>query len=151
MGNSRGVIIPKPVLEQVGLTDETEMSIENGAIVLRKPAQCVRAGWATAAQRIAAADLDPTVGSEIRKSRPCAIVSPSEMNDHLRTVIVSPMTTASQPAPFRVGISHRGKRGLVLLDQLRPIDKTRLVRRSGAASAATSAGLLRTLRELFAE
>jgi mRNA interferase MazF len=96
-------------------------------------------------------NLDPTVGSEIRTSRPCVIVSPPEMNEHLRTVIVAPMTTGSQPAPFRVEISHRGKRGVILLDQVRTVDKTRLVKRSGAASAGTLATALCTLRELFAE
>lgn len=96
-------------------------------------------------------NLDPTVGSEIRKSQPCVVVSPVEMHDHLRTVIIAPMTTGSQPAPFRIEVSHRGKRGLILLDQLRTVDKVRLVQRSGAVSAKTLASTLRTLQEVFAE
>lgn len=95
--------------------------------------------------------LDPTVGSEIRKTRPCMIVSPAEMHDHLRTVLVAPMTTAGREAPFRINIAHAGKTGLVLLDQIRAVDKTRLTRKLGAASARTLAATLKTLQELFAE
>lgn len=95
-------------------------------------------------------NLDPTVGSEIRKSRPCIIVSPPEMHDHLRTVIVAPMTTGAKPAPFRIPITFGGKKGLVLLDQIRTLDKVRLVRKLGAASSATLSATLRTLQEVFA-
>ena len=95
-------------------------------------------------------NLDPTVGSEIRKSRPCVIVSPPEMHDYLRTVIVAPMTTGSRPAPFRVAVSHAGKRGLILLDQIRAVDKTRMVKRLGTVSAKTLTATLNTLQEVFA-
>ncbi len=95
--------------------------------------------------------LDPTVGSEIRKTRPCIIISPPELHDHLRTVIVAPMTTGSQPAPFRPAITFEGKRGLILLDQLRTLDKARLVRRLGKAAPKTVAATLKTLRDVFAE
>jgi len=95
-------------------------------------------------------NLDPTVGSEIRKSRPCLVVSPPEMHDHLRTVIVAPMTTGARPAPFRIPITFGGKKGLVLLDQIRTLDKTRLSRKLGAASSATLSATLRTLQEMFA-
>ena len=95
-------------------------------------------------------DLDPTVGSEIRKTRPCVIVSPAEMHDHLRTVIVAPMTTGSKPAPFRVPIAFQQKRGLILLDQVRTVDKARLVRRLGATTGKTLLTTLRTLQEMFA-
>ncbi len=95
-------------------------------------------------------NLDPTVGSEIRKSRPCIIVSPPEMHDHLRTVIVAPMTTGARPAPFRIPITFGGKKGLILLDQIRTLDKARLVRRLGAASTTTLSSTLRTLQETFA-
>jgi mRNA interferase MazF len=94
--------------------------------------------------------LDPTVGSEIRKARPCVVVSPSEMHDHLRTVIVAPMTTKSRPAPFRIALSHGGKKGLILLDQIRSVDKVRLTRRLGALSGKTLAANLDTLQEVFA-
>ncbi|MGH8191827.1 MAG: type II toxin-antitoxin system PemK/MazF family toxin [Rhodanobacteraceae bacterium] len=97
------------------------------------------------------AALDPTVGSEIRKSRPCVVVSPPEMHDYLRTVIVAPMTTGSRPAPFRVGIRFQGKSGLILLDQIRTLDQVRLTKRLGNASPATLAALLRTLQEVFAQ
>ena len=95
--------------------------------------------------------LDPTVGSEIRKTRPCVIVSPPEMHDHLRTVIVAPMTTAGTPAPFRVPVNFAGKKGLILLDQLRALDKHRLVKRLGSAPANTLRTALATLQETFAQ
>ncbi|MCL4688933.1 MAG: type II toxin-antitoxin system PemK/MazF family toxin [Burkholderiales bacterium] len=95
-------------------------------------------------------NLDPTVGSEIRKSRPCLVVSPPEMHDHLRTVIVASMTTGARPAPFRVPITFGGKKGLILLDQIRTLDKVRLVRRLGTTSATTLSATLRTLQEVFA-
>jgi mRNA interferase MazF len=93
--------------------------------------------------------LDPTVGSEIRKSRPCVVVSPPEMHDYLRTVIVAPMTTKSRPAPFRVPLSHGGKKGLILLDQIRAVDKVRLARKMGSVSARTLGITLDTLQEVF--
>jgi mRNA interferase MazF len=95
--------------------------------------------------------LDPTVGSEIKKSRPCVVVSPPEMHDYLRTVIVAPMTTKSRPAPFRVPISHGGKKGLILLDQTRAVDKVRLARKMGSVSAKTLGVALDTLQEVFAK
>jgi mRNA interferase MazF len=97
------------------------------------------------------ANLDPTVGSEIKKTRPCVVVSPAEMHDHLRTAIVAPMTTAGRGAPFRVAVSHGGRRGLILLDQLRAVDKTRLVKKLGVVSPKTLAFTLKTLQEVFAE
>jgi mRNA interferase MazF len=96
------------------------------------------------------AALDPTVGTEIRKTRPCVIVSPPEMHDYLRTGIVAPMTTAGSPAPFRVPLKFAGKSGLVLLDQVRPLDKRRLVQRLGTVSPATLRASLAALQEIFA-
>ncbi len=95
--------------------------------------------------------LDPTVGSEIKKSRPCVVVSPAEMHDFLRTVIVAPMTTKSRPEPFRVPLSHGGKKGLILLDQIRTVDKLRLGKKMGAVSAKTLGTALDTLQEVFAK
>jgi mRNA interferase MazF len=94
--------------------------------------------------------LDPVVGSEIRKTRPCVVVSPAEVHDFLRTVIVAPMTTGSEPAPFRVPLVFNGKRGLILLDQLRTLDQSRLLRRLGKASPKTVGATLEALQELFA-
>ena len=96
-------------------------------------------------------NLDPDIGSEIKKSRPCVVVSPAEMHDHLRTVIVAPMTTKSRPAPFRVPVMHAGQNGLILLDQVRAVDKARLAKKLGAVSAKTLLGTLGTLQEVFAE
>jgi mRNA interferase MazF len=94
--------------------------------------------------------LDPTVGSEIKKSRPCVVVSPPEMHDYLRTVIVAPMTTKSRPAPFRIPLSHGGKKGLILIDQIRTVDKERLAKKMGSVSAKTLGIALDTLQEVFA-
>ena len=94
--------------------------------------------------------LDPTVGSEIHKTRPCVIISPPEMHDYLRTVIVAPMTTGARPAPYRIAVTFQGKRGLVLLDQLRTLDKVRLVKRLGNISSQALALTLKTLPRVFA-
>ena len=95
------------------------------------------------------AALDPTIGSEIRKTRPCLIVSPDELNDRLRTTIVCPMTTGSRPAPFRVAVKFKGKEGLVLPDQVRPIDRARLVKRLGRVDTGTLGLVLDVLSEIF--
>lgn len=96
------------------------------------------------------AQLDPTVGSEIRKTRPCVVISPDDMNEHLRTVIVAPMTTGSRPAGFRVALTFQGKQGLVVLDQIRTLDRARLVKRLGALRPPTLALILKTLQTMFA-
>jgi mRNA interferase MazF len=95
--------------------------------------------------------LDPTVGSEIQKTRPCLIVSPDEMNRHIATVIVAPMTTKRREYPTRVACRFQGKDGQVVLDQLRTVDKARLVRRLGRITKSTQEAVLATLAELFAE
>ncbi|MES2097953.1 MAG: type II toxin-antitoxin system PemK/MazF family toxin [Pseudomonadota bacterium] len=97
------------------------------------------------------AALDPAVGSEIQKTRPCLIVSPDEMNAHLRTAIVAPMTTGSRPAPFRVAVTFQRKAGLILPDQMRTIDRNRLVKRMGRVDAATLRAVLEVLGEMFGE
>lgn len=97
------------------------------------------------------AALDPTIGSEIQKTRPCLVVSPPEMHDYLRTVTVAPMTTGSRPAPYRVRAIFRHKEGLILLDQLRTLDKQRLVRRLGSIDRRTLIHTLAVLREMFEE
>ena len=93
--------------------------------------------------------LDPTVGSEIRKTRPALVVSPDEMNAHIATVIIAPMTTKGRNYPTRVPCTFQGKSGEVVLDQLRTVDKARLVKRLGRLDAATSDAVLATLAELF--
>jgi len=94
--------------------------------------------------------LDPTQGVEIQKTRPCLVVSPDEMNQHLRTVIIAPMTTAIRPYPSRVGVRFQGKQGQVALDQLRAVDRQRLVRKLGKVSAKTAQDVSETLLEMFA-
>jgi len=93
--------------------------------------------------------LDPTQGAEIQKTRPCLVVSPDEMNHHLRTVMVAPMTTVTRPYPTRVQVRFQGKRGQVVLDQLRAIDRQRLVRKLGTVSAGTAQAVSATLLEMF--
>ena len=96
------------------------------------------------------AALDPTVGSEIQKTRPCVVISPNEMNDHLRTVIVAPMTTKGRGYPWRLPLTFKGKQGQVVLDQLRTVDKSRLVKRAGRVDEDTAFQVLKILAELFA-
>ena len=96
------------------------------------------------------AQLDPAVGSEIQKTRPCVVIAPDDMNAHLRTVIVAPMTTGSRPARFRIALTFQGKQGLVLLDQVRTLDRARLVKRLGALRPVTLAATLQTLQAMFA-
>jgi mRNA interferase MazF len=95
--------------------------------------------------------LGPTVGSEIKKTRPCTVISPDEMNSYIATVIVAPMTTRGRPYPTRVGCRFGGKSGQVVLDQIRTVDKARLVRRLGRLSPSTQAEVLSALGEMFAE
>lgn len=96
------------------------------------------------------ARLDPTLGSEIQKTRPCLIVSPDEMNRALRTVIIAPMTTGGRPYPTRVACTFAGKSGRVALDQIRSVDKMRLVQHLGELDDVTSRRVLDVLRRLFA-
>src|SRR3990172_11276826 len=90
-------------------------------------------------------NLDPTTGSEIHKTRPCLIVSPDEMNRHIATVIIAPMTTKGRQYPSRVEVKFKGKEGQIVLDQLRTVDKTRLVRRLGVISAEVQQKILAVL------
>jgi mRNA interferase MazF len=94
-------------------------------------------------------ELDPTRGSEIRKTRPCLVVSPDELNQHLRTVIVAPMTTGGQAYPWRVRCRFRERAGFVAIDQLRTVDSIRLVKRLGRVSPGTLTAVLGILQEMF--
>jgi mRNA interferase MazF len=93
--------------------------------------------------------LDPTQGSEIKKTRPCLVISPDEINQHLRTVIIAPLTTTERPYPTRVPVAFHGKRGHVALDQIRTVDRHRLVRKLGAISAKTARSVSTILVEMF--
>lgn len=94
-------------------------------------------------------NLDPTAGSEIQKTRPCVVISPDEMNRHIRTVIVAPMTTKGKAYPTRIACTFKGKRGEIVLDQIRTIEKTRLVRHLGRIDSRTRSRVLDTLQEMF--
>jgi mRNA interferase MazF len=94
--------------------------------------------------------LDPIVGSEISKTRPCLVVSPNEMNASIRTVIIAPMTTKGQPYSTRIPCRFRGKQGQVVLDPMRTVDKSRLVKKLGKLDEKTSLVVLATSQEMFA-
>jgi mRNA interferase MazF len=93
--------------------------------------------------------LDPKIGNEIQKTRPCVVISPAELHDHLRTLIVAPMTTGGRPARFRVPVTFQGKSGLILVDQIRTVDKQRLAQCIGEVSKPALARTLDTLRKTF--
>jgi mRNA interferase MazF len=95
--------------------------------------------------------LDPTVGSEIRKTRPCVIVSPAEIHDHLHTAIIAPITSKGFSAPYRIPVRLGVRDGIILLDQIRAIDKSRLTKRVGALAPATLSAVLSLIAELFSE
>ena len=95
-------------------------------------------------------NLDPTIGSEIKKTRPCVVVSPDEMNRHISTVIVAPMTTKGKAYPTRIKCKFEGKTGQVVLDQLRTVDKRRLVKRLGLIDKKTRQEIVEKLAEMFA-
>jgi mRNA interferase MazF len=95
-------------------------------------------------------NLDPTIGGEIKKSRPCVIVSPDEMNRHIRTVIIAPMTTQGRPYPTRVSCRFQGKQGQIALDQIRTVDKVRLLKKLGRIDSRAQSEVLTVLAEMFA-
>lgn len=96
-------------------------------------------------------NLDPTIGRGIKKTRPCLVISPDEMNRHIGTVIVAPMTTQGQTYPTRISCRFQGKNGQIVLDQIRTIDKTRLVKKLGQINTATQKAVIVLLAEMFAE
>lgn len=93
--------------------------------------------------------LDPTRGREMQKTRPCLVISPDELNAHLQTVVVAPLTSSGKPYPFRVACHFEGKAGLVVLDQVRTVDRERLHRRLGALQRPVLERVLQVLREMF--
>ena len=95
-------------------------------------------------------NFDPTIGSEIQKTRPCLIISPDEMNRHIRTVIVAPMTTAGKDYPTRVTCKFKKKKGQIVLDQIRTIDKTRLIKKVGTIDPEIQLEVISVLQRLFA-
>ncbi len=96
-------------------------------------------------------NLDPTVGHEIKKTRPCLVISPNEMNHHISTVIVAPMTTKGRQYPTRIPCAFQGKTGQIVLDQIRTVDQKRLVKKLGSISKDPQEKTLSVLQELFAE
>lgn len=95
-------------------------------------------------------NLDPTIGSEIQKTRPCLIISPDEMNRFINTVIVAPLTTKGRSYPTRVACKFKGKEGQIVLDQIRTVDKARLIKKLGKIDSQTQAEVLAVLNEMFA-
>lgn len=107
-------------------------------------------GMAVSRFEVHLVNLDPTVGSEIKKIRPGLIISPNEMNRAIQTVIIAPMTTKGRPYPTRIACQFQGKQGQIVLDQIRAVDKARLVKKLGRIDRKTAAKVLRTLHEIFA-
>jgi mRNA interferase MazF len=136
IGNSRGIRLPKPVIEEAGLDDEVQLQVRKGAIVIR-PLRAPRSGWAQAARV-----LRENAGDRL-------VVSPDELNAHLRTFIVAPMTTGDHIYPFRVSCRFRGRTGHVVADQTRTVDRERLVRRLGSLSPTVLNQTLSVLQEMF--
>lgn len=95
-------------------------------------------------------NLDPTIGSEIQKTRPCLVISPDEMNRNIRTVIIAPMTSAEKEYPTRVSCTFRKKQGQIVLDQLRTVDKTRLIQKLGTIDSKAQLDVISVLQRLFA-
>ena len=95
-------------------------------------------------------NLDPTVGSEVQKARPCLVISPDEMNHHIRTVIVAPLTSAEKDYPTRVSCTFRKKQGQVVLDQIRTLDKSRLIKKLGTIDPKAQLEVISTLQRMFA-
>ncbi len=93
--------------------------------------------------------LDPARGGDIRKTRPCVVVSPDELNSYLRTVIVAPLTTGGHPYPFRIPCRFEGRAGSIVIDQIRTVDRERLVRRLGKLSPSMLGRILAILQEMF--
>ena len=96
-------------------------------------------------------NLDPVIGSEIRKTWPCVVISPNEMNDNIRTVIIAPMTTKSHRYPTRVPLSFSGKKGWIVLDQIRTIDKSRIIKPLGKLSPAVIREIKEVIKEMFVD
>ena len=94
--------------------------------------------------------LDPTKGVEIRKTRPCVIISPDEMNKHIRTIIIAPMTSTIKNYPTRVTTTFQGKKGQIVLDQIRTVDKSRLIKNLGSISSSAEEKVISVLQEMFA-
>jgi len=95
-------------------------------------------------------NLDPTIGSEIQKTRPCLVISPDEMNRNIRTVIIAPMTSAQKEYPTRVSCTFRKKQGQIVLDQVRTVDKARLIQKMGTIDPKTQLDVISVLQRLFA-
>ncbi|KOH46356.1 type II toxin-antitoxin system PemK/MazF family toxin [Sunxiuqinia dokdonensis] len=94
-------------------------------------------------------NLDPTIGSEIKKTRPCVVISPDEMNRYLRTIVIAPMTTSSKKYPTRIAVRHNDKKGWVVLDQIRTIDKQRIIKVMGSLTTSEIRELKSILRETY--
>lgn len=96
-------------------------------------------------------NLDPTIGSEMRKTRPCVVLSPNEMNKYLNTIVVAPMTSSSKPYPTRVEVRHKGTKGWIAIDQIRTIDRTRIVKRFESLTAKEIEKVKDVMREMFVD
>jgi mRNA interferase MazF len=101
--------------------------------------------------QIVLVNLDPTVGREIKKTRPCVVISPNEMNHYLGTIVVAPMTTSEKPYPTRIALVHNGKKGMISLDQIRSVDKSRVLKPLGFLASLEVETLKKLIKETFVD
>ena len=101
--------------------------------------------------QIVLVNLDPTIGSEMNKTRPCVIISPNEMNNYLHTIVLAPMTSSSKPYPTRVEIDHKNKRGWIVLDQIRTVDRKRIIKIWGNLNEEEIVKVKKVIREAFVD
>ena len=157
------------------MTDEVSLEVKEDSLIISKPKN-PREGWEEAIQAAGADDLllddfpndfdvarvdvvrqfdihlvslDPTRGAEMKKTRPCIIISPDEMNTCLKTVIIAPLTSSLRKYPFRISCLFQGKKGQIALDQMRTVDKRRLLKRIGSIHQATAEKSLLVLQKMF--
>lgn len=96
-------------------------------------------------------NLDPTIGSEMKKTRPCVVLSPNEMNKYLQTIVIAPMTSSSKPYPTRVGIKHKMSKGWIAIDQIRTIDRIRIVKHFEALTEKEVEQVKKVMKETFVD
>ena len=165
IGNSRGIRIPKYILELLNIQEEIELIVDEEAKELHiRSKKLSRAHWENAFKEmhkneddtllidsIYLVNLDPTIGHEIQKTRPCLVISPDEMNNNIKTIIIAPMTTKSRAYPTRVQTNLQGKDGWIVLDQIRTIDNTRIIRKLGEITSSQIMKVKSIIKEMLVD
>ena len=156
IGNSKGIILPSEILKQLRLSLKSAVSVSldgNNIVIKAQPRQ----GWAEAAKRAhengddELVELDPTRGGEMAKTRPCVVVTPSDLNMYLTTVVIAPITSTIRNYPYRVLCSVVGREGEIATDQIRTVDKSRIKRKIGELNNREIEELKEVFRQMFCE